>query len=70
MYLFVGKAVLIRSRDLSKLSELLFTIFEIRGDYMNLQSGLHTEEKDIYMQCSEDEAVEMRAVKYMLIPLN
>lgn len=70
LYLFVGQAVLIRSRDLSKLKELLFTIFEIRDDYMNLQSGLYTAEKDILMQCSEDEAVEMRAVKYMLMPLN
>ncbi|KAJ5546303.1 hypothetical protein N7494_003888 [Penicillium frequentans] len=80
--------------DLSKLVEILGTIFQIRDDYMNLQSELYAKEKglmedlkegkfsfpiihsihtapgdatliNILMQRSEDEAVKMRAIKYM-----
>lgn len=41
----VSPTKLTSSRDLSKLVELLGVMFQIRDDYMNLQSGLYAEKK-------------------------
>ncbi|KAJ5802949.1 uncharacterized protein N7503_005399 [Penicillium pulvis] len=41
------------TEDLSKMVELLGTIFQIRDDYMNLQSGLYTEKKGLMEDLTE-----------------